>query len=140
MGIKLKPGKCLSFSVSGGKACEVPFFIGDFEIPLIKNEEHKFLGKILFFTGKQYETLSFILSTLLECLERINNSMVRNKYKLRMYTNYLLPSKRFILTVHNLTKTSPEKLDRLSDKCFKQWAGLPQVQPMLFYICLWEWV
>ena len=42
-----------------------------------------------------------------------------------MYSNYLLPSKRFILTVHNLTTTSLEKLDRLTDKYVKQWAGLP---------------
>ena len=79
MGIKLKPGQCLSFSVSGGKACDIPFFVGDFEIPSIKNEEQKFLGKILFFTGKQEKTLSLILSTLLEGFDRINKSMVRNE-------------------------------------------------------------
>ena len=42
-----------------------------------------------------------------------------------MYSNYLLPSKRFLLTVHSLTSTSLEKLDRLTDKFVKKWAGLP---------------
>ena len=51
--------------------------------------------------------------------------MVMNEHKLWVYSNYLLPSKHFILTVHNLTTTSLEKLDRLTDKYVKQWAGLP---------------
>ena len=125
MGMKLKPSKCRSFSVTGGKACDVPFYIGDYTIPSIKNEEQKFLGKILFFTGKQEETFSLIFNSFLEGLERINKSMVRNEFKLWIYSNYFLPSKRFLLTVHNLTTTSLEKLDRLSDKYVKQWAGLP---------------
>ena len=30
---------------------------------------------------------------------------MRNEYKLWIYSNYFLPSKRFLLTVHNLTDT-----------------------------------
>ena len=65
MGMKLKPSKCRSFSVTGGKACEVPFYIGDYAIPSIKNEEQKFLGKLLFYTGKQEETFSLIFNNFL---------------------------------------------------------------------------
>ena len=42
-----------------------------------------------------------------------------------MYSNYLLPSKRFLLTVHNLTETQLKKLDVFTDKYVKKWAGLP---------------
>ena len=35
MGMKLKPSKCRSVSVSGGKASDIPFYIGDYRIPSI---------------------------------------------------------------------------------------------------------
>ena len=43
MGIRLRPDKCRSFSVSSGLAKDVPFYIDDFRIPSIKDEEQKFL-------------------------------------------------------------------------------------------------
>ena len=58
MGMRLKPGKCRSFSVSGGKPKDVPFYIEDYRIPSIKGEEQKFLGKLLFFKGKPEETFT----------------------------------------------------------------------------------
>ena len=50
--------------------------------------------------------------------------MVRNEYKLWMYINYLLPSKRFLLTVHTLTATHLKQLDTLTDKFIKKWSGI----------------
>ena len=51
---------------------------------------------------------------------------VRNEYKLWIFKEYLLPSKRFLLTVHTLTATQLSKLDTLADKYVKKWAGLPR--------------
>ena len=45
MGMKLKPSKCRSFSISGGRPVVFPFHIGDDEIASIRDEEQKFLGK-----------------------------------------------------------------------------------------------
>ena len=56
---------------------------------------------------------------------KIGEAMVRNKFKLWMYTKYLLPSKRFLLTIHTLTDTQLKSLDTLTDKAIKSWAGLP---------------
>ena len=63
---------------------------------------------------------AFILNTA-----NIEKAMVRNEYKLWIYSNYLLPSKRFLLTVHVLTETHLKLLDTLTDKAIKKWAGLP---------------
>ena len=52
--------------------------------------------------------------------------MVINEYKLWMYDNYFLPSKRFLLTIHNLTQTQLKSLDTLTDKAIKRWAGVPR--------------
>ena len=51
--------------------------------------------------------------------------MVRNEYKLWIYINYFLPSKRFLLTIHTLTETHMKQLDTLTDKAIKKWSGLP---------------
>ena len=42
-----------------------------------------------------------------------------------MYKHYTLPSVRFLLTVHDITKTDLKKLDNLCHKYMKKWAGLP---------------
>ena len=52
-------------------------------------------------------------------------SSVMCEYKLWIYSNYLLPSKRFLLTVHTLTDTQLRKLDTFTDKYVKKLAGLP---------------
>ena len=125
MEMKLKPSKCSGFSVCSGRASDISFHIGDNVIPSIRDEEQKFLGKLLFFSGKQEDTLSLIENTFKEGMERIQKSEVRSEYKLWIYVNYFLPSKRFLLTVHNLTSTSLMKLDRLTDKYVKMWCGIP---------------
>ena len=57
-------------------------------------------------------------------LSHINSSLVRLEYKL-IYTSYALPSLRFHLTVHHLTKTQLSSLDALSTRFLKSWLSLP---------------
>ncbi len=126
MGMKLKPSKCRSFSISAGKAQDIPFHIGHNRIPSIRDEEQKFLGCLLFFNGKSEETFKLVYDTLKEALERIESSLIRKEYKLWILKNYLIPSKRFLLTVHTLPQTHLSKLDTFVDKFTKKWAGLPK--------------
>ena len=91
--------------ISGGLAKDVPFLIGDKRVPSIKDEEQKVLGKLLFFSGKSEDTYNLIKDILKEALERVDNSLVRAEYKLWILINYLLPSKRFLLTFHTLPVT-----------------------------------
>ena len=126
MGMKLKPSKCRSFSLRSGKPEAIHFNIGENIIPSIRDEEQKFWGKLLFFQGKSEETFQYISDILNEGIERIGKSMVRKEYKLWIYANYFLPSKRFLLTVHTLTQTQLKTLDTLTDKAIKIWAGVPR--------------
>ena len=126
MGMKLKLSKCRSFSLSSGKPKDVPYHIGDSRVPSIRDEEQKFLGKLLFFDGKPHETFNLIRDTFIEGITNIDKALVRNEYKLWIYVNYLLPSKRFLLTIHTLTKTQLNKLDTLTDKAIKRWSGVPR--------------
>ena len=103
MGMRLKPSKCTSLSIASGKSKDVPFYIGDFLISSIKDKEQKFLGKLLFYSGKSEETFNHIKEAFKTAMDNIEKAMVRNEYKLWIYKEYLLPSKHFLLTVHNLT-------------------------------------
>ena len=87
MGMKLKPSKFLSFAISSGRSSVVEFKIGDDSIPSIRDEEQKFLGKLLFYTGKSEETFTHIKETFEESLTNIENSSVRNEYKLWIYSH-----------------------------------------------------
>ena len=64
MGMRLKPSKCRSFSICGGKAKKILFHIGDKRIPSICDEEQKFLDRVLSFSGKSEDTYNLIHITL----------------------------------------------------------------------------
>ena len=64
------------------KKLDIDFNIGESVIPSIRDEEQKFLGKLLFFHGKPEETFQYISDIFNEGIERIGKSMVRNEYKL----------------------------------------------------------
>ena len=105
MGMELKPSKCRTFSIKSGKSSQTSFHIGDMEIPSIAVEEQKFLGKVIFFTGKSQETLDYFKSVIKKKLSHIDNTMIRSEYKMWIYQHYFLPSIRFLLTVHEITET-----------------------------------
>ena len=50
--------------------------------------------------------------------------MIRDEYKLRVYSNCAAPSLRFMLTVHDLYDTQPETLDHIHTNAIKNWLGL----------------
>jgi hypothetical protein len=59
-------------------------------------------------------------------LENIDKCLVCNEHKVRIYNEYFLPGNRFILSVHDLTKTDLGKLDALANTYLKSWLGMPQ--------------
>jgi hypothetical protein len=59
-------------------------------------------------------------------LENIKSCLVRNEHKVRIHKEYFLPANRFILSIHDLTKTDLKKLDDLTHKYLKSWLGMPQ--------------
>ena len=49
--------------------------------------------------------------------------VVRNEYKLWIYSKYFVPSIRFLLTVHDVTSTHLTQLDILTHRYMKKWAA-----------------
>ena len=124
--MKLKPSKCRSFSLKSGKPSIVPFSIEDHPVPSIAVEEQKFLGRVLFFDGKSQECFDLLKQKLQEKIENLDKTEIRPEFKLEIYKIYILPSVRFLLTVHDLPKSHLLKLDTFTDQYLKKWAGLPR--------------
>ena len=62
-GMKIKPTKCRTFSISSSKPSKTTFHIEDNQIPTIEEEEQKFLGRVLFFSGKSQECFNLLEKT-----------------------------------------------------------------------------
>ena len=65
-------------------------------------------------------------------LERIDALLVRNEFKVRIYSEYLLSANRFLLSVHDLNKSQIKELDDLTHRYLKRWLGLPRCASWVF--------
>ena len=126
MGMKIKASKCRSFSLTSGKPSKTKFDFEGSEIPSISDEEQKFLGRVLFYQGKSEDCYNLLKEIIQTKLENLNKTSIRNEYKLEIYQMYILPSLRFLLTVHDLPQSYLSKLDTMTDQYLKSWAGLPR--------------
>ena len=124
--MKIKPTKCRSFTLSSGKPSVVHFKFEENVVPSISEEEQKFLGRVLFFSGKSEECYRLLESIITKKMNNLDKTEIRNEYKLEIYQMYILPSIRFLLTVHDLPQTYLTKLDTAADQFLKRWAGLPK--------------
>jgi hypothetical protein len=124
MGMALKPSKCRTFSIISGTPKQTFFHIDHTEISSIAVEEQTFLGKMIFYSGKSKETLSYFKEVFTGKLNHIENTMIRSEYKMWIYINYFLPSIRFLLTVHDITATDLNKLDAICHRYIKKWSGV----------------
>ena len=59
-------------------------------------------------------------------LKNIDDLLVRNEYKVRLYSEYLLGSCRFLFSVHDLNKSQIAELEDLTHSYLKRWLGLPR--------------
>ena len=102
----------------------VHFSVEGYNVPSISKEEQKFLGRVQFFEGKSRQTYEYLGKSIKEKLENLDQTAIRSEYKLEIYQMYILPSIRFLLTVHDLPTTHLLQLDTFSDQYLKRWAGL----------------
>ena len=127
MGLKLKPRKCKSLSIKAGKSVEIGFFLGDAAIGSILHDSyHKFLGGIYTFACSPSAVASVVKRKIQSQLENIDKLLVRNEYKVRIYSEYFLGSLRFLFSVHDLHKRQINELEALSYSYLKKWLGLPR--------------
>ena len=125
MNLTLKQSKCCSLSICRGSPTEIEFVINGNTIHNIREKPEKFLGSWLTFHMKSDDAFSFVRNKLVNALECINSTHVRNEFKIAVLTRYSLPSLRYVLTVHDLTNTQLSALDGIVTKQIKEWLNIP---------------
>ena len=127
MGLKLKPRKCKSLSIMAGKSQELVFTLGDSEIGSILHEKyHKFLGGFYTFSSTGSAVADILRDKISDQLKNVDDLLVRNEYKVKIYAQYLLNSNRFLFSIHDLTSSQIDSLESLTHRYLKRWLGIPK--------------
>jgi hypothetical protein len=125
MGLVLKPTKCKSLSIKAGCSAVVEFSLRDYAMASIKQDPYmKFLGGFITYDGKGVPKLMYEKEKL--GLENIKSCLVCDEHNVWIYKEYFWPANRFILSIHDLTKTDLKKLDDLTHRYLKSWLCMPQ--------------
>ena len=110
-----------------GKSRELTFSLGDSEIGSILHEKfHKFLGGIYTFKSTSSAAAEVIRDKIGEQLKNVDDLLVRNEYKVRIYADYILGSNRFLFSIHDLCSSQIESLESLTHSYLKKWLGMPR--------------
>ena len=99
---------------------------------LLFKKDHKFLGSLITLHIKDYDIFVYIWDMIKEGLSNIENTHIRNEYKLKIYSRYFLPSLRFHLTVNDMSQCHLDELDSITSRTIKKWAGLPHPGTVAF--------
>ena len=127
MGLKLKPRKCKSLSVKAGKSEDIPFYLGESQISSILHDKyHKFLGGFYTFDFSTASVADITQERVGDQLKNIDDLLVRDEFKARIYSEYYLGSLRFLFSVHDLNKSQISALEDLTHRYLKKWLGLPR--------------
>ena len=120
MGLKIKPAKCRSLSLSRGSSVANVFTVEKEEIPTLDNEAHKFLGSLITFNNTSSDVADYLSDKIQTSLVNIDSCLVRNEYKLQVYVRYLLPALRYDLTVNDVCSSHLAKMDALTNRFLKK--------------------
>ena len=120
----MKLPKCKTLSISGGSVKEVVFQIDGRPLTMVKDSPEKFLGTWI--TGTSHGCMNQVKDKMVTMLNNIDMALIRPEYKLKIYTKYYLHAIKFMLSVHDLTKTQRSSLDNCSSKFIKKWLNMPQ--------------
>jgi hypothetical protein len=127
MGLKIKPTKCKSISIRSGKSVDVEFKLGDSVLKSIIHEKcHKFVGGFYTFESSGVAVSALVLDKFKVALENIDSLLVRDEMKVRIYSEYFLPSNRFLFSVHDLNLSQLRTIEELTHCFLKKWLGMPQ--------------
>ena len=67
-----------------------------------------------------------IKEQIMNLISNLDNSLIRDEYKINIYRKYVLPSIRFSLQIHELHTSQLGVLDRVTSRFLKKWAHMPQ--------------
>ena len=109
MGLVLKSSKCRSLTLKSGKPVNTIFYLkedSDNPTPIesVLTKPMKFLGSEVTENNSPNAMFAMIFSKLKTKLENINKSTLRGENKVNIFARYALPSMRYYMSVHHITR------------------------------------
>ena len=127
MCLKLKPRKCKSLSICSGKSSNIEFNLGTNTLNSIMHEIcHKFLGGLYTFENTPKSKASIIYDVFNDGLVNIDDLLIRNELKVKIYSEYFIGSKRFLFSIHDLNTSQINQIESLTHSYIKKWLGIPR--------------
>ncbi len=100
--------------------------LSDHNIVFIEYSQNILLGFQITYLRKQNDTFSYIYDGIKTVLNNISKSLIRDEYKVKVYSQYIVPDIRFKLTIYQLTNTNLTKLGAVSDRYGQGWLHMLQ--------------
>jgi len=123
--VKAKPKKCRSLSIVHGQVKEIHFSIGGDQIPTVKEQPVKSLGRWYSIPLTDRHRGTEIEKTAKEGLIAINETDLPGKLKARIFQHGLLPRLLWPLQIYEVTLTRVEAIQRYVNKCLRKWLRVP---------------
>jgi len=123
--MKAKPKKCRSLSIVHGQVKEIYFSIGGDQIPTVKEQRVKSLGRWYSIPLTDRHRGTEIEKTAKEGLIAINETDLPGKLKALIFQHGLLPLLLWPLQIYEVTLTRVEAIQRHVNKCLRKWLGVP---------------
>ena len=93
---------------------------------IIHETSHKFLGAQYTFASSGRAVADIVHNKLKAGLENIHSLLIRDEYKVRLYSEYFLSANRFILSIHDVNLSQLRQMEDLTHRYLKGWLGMPQ--------------
>ena len=87
---------------------------------------HKFLGGLYTFENTTKSKACVIYDVFKDGLTNIDDLLIRNELKVKIYSEYFLGSKRFLFSIHDLTTSQIDQIESLTHSYIKKWLGIPR--------------
>ncbi|KAI8498171.1 hypothetical protein Bbelb_241150 [Branchiostoma belcheri] len=126
----LKPKKCKTLSICGGSAKDVAFCIGSHPMDNIIKTPFKFLGGYVTARGSAGQVADILRESIIGSKEKngiimnIDESPIRGEYKCEIYRVYVQGAIKYLLSVHDTTRSHLQKLSSSVTQYLKKWAGM----------------
>ena len=126
VGLFIKPAKCFSHSIKSGATDKSRKFKlrGD-TFENIESAPFKFLGMYIYHNHQKSNAAKHVEDKLQTILEKIDSLPIRGLYKLQIYERYVTACVRFDLSVHDVSASRLEGLDRMVRKFARKWCAMP---------------
>ncbi|XP_035669036.1 uncharacterized protein LOC118411108 [Branchiostoma floridae] len=128
--LTLKPKKCKTLSICSGYAKDMSFSIGNHPMDNIITSPFKFLGGYISASGSSGPVSDILKETIIGSntqhgiIMNVDASPVRGEYKCEMYRVYIQGAIRYLLTVHDVSRTQLHEISHSVTQYLKKWANM----------------